>query len=93
MGWIRGIRLLMCAALLVVAAPSSLAAEGDAVPRMTKEELKGFLGSPDLVVLDVRLGGEEAPTRIPGAIFEDPEKVDAWALRYPRDRTIVVYCA
>ena len=45
------------------------------------------------MLLDVRLGGEEAPARIPGAVFGDPDKVDAWAFRYPKDRTIVVYCA
>ena len=93
MGSMRGMWLLLCAGLLFVAVPDGSAAEGDAVPRITKEELKGLLGSPDLVVLDVRLGGEAAPSRIPGAVFEDPEKVGAWALRYPKYRTIVLYCA
>lgn len=93
MGRFRGMWLLLCAVLLFVAAPGGSAAKEEAVPRMTKEELKGRLGSPDLAVLDVRLGGEEAPARIPGAVFGDPDRVDAWASRYPKDRTIVVYCA
>lgn len=33
------------------------AAGGDDVPRMTKEELKTLLGNPEVVILDVRLGG------------------------------------
>lgn len=93
MGRFRGMWLLLCAVLLFVAAPDGTAAKEEAVPRMAKEELKRLLGSPDLVVLDVRFGGEASPTRIPGAVFEDPDKVDAWAFRYPKDRTIVVYCA
>lgn len=93
MGRFKGTWLLLCTVLLFVAAPDGSAAKEEAVPRMAGEKLKGLLGSPDLVVLDVRLGGEAAPTRIPGSVFEEPDKVDAWASKYPRDRTFVVYCA
>lgn len=68
------------------------AAGGEEIPRMTKEELKPLLGNPEVVVLDVRLGGRNAPTRIPGAAYEDPGNVGDWSSRYPKDKRIVLYC-
>jgi hypothetical protein len=70
-----------------------VAASGDDVPRMTKEELKTLLDSPEVVILDVRLGGANAPERITGSVFEDAENVSDWAPRYPKDKTIVLYCS
>jgi len=63
------------------------------VPRMTKEELKPLLGSPEVVVLDVRLGGENAPTKIAGAVYENPEKVADWSIKYPKEKRVVLYCS
>ncbi len=67
------------------------------VPRMTREELKAslLLGNPDLMILDVRIGGEWGASRekIQGAIREDPEKVKNWADKYPKDKTLVLYCS
>jgi len=70
-----------------------VAASGDDVPRMTKEELKTLLGSAEVVILDIRLGGENAPKRITGSVFEDPENVSDWAPKYPKDKKIVLYCS
>ena len=80
------------AAMLVFPAVGSGGAE-DGVPRMSKEELKGLLGSPDVVVLDVRFDGGLAPSRIAGALHEDPQQVDSWAGKYARDKRIVLYCS
>jgi len=64
-------------------------------PRMTIEELRNRLDDPDLIVLDVRSDKafSGATARIKGAIREDPNQVLAWYKRYPRDKTIVAYCA
>lgn len=70
-----------------------VAAGGDDVPRMTKEELKTLLGSPEVVIVDVRFGGGNAPRRITGSVFEDPEKVSVWSPHYPKEKKIVLYCA
>jgi Fe-Mn family superoxide dismutase len=45
-------------------------------------------------VLDVRRAGmfEKADALIPGARWQDPAKVEAWARDVPRDKEIVVYC-
>lgn len=69
-----------------------------AVPRMTKEKLNSLLGNSDLdvIILDVRLGKEwyNSKWKIKGAVREDPEKdVKAWADKYPKDKTLVLYCS
>ncbi len=66
------------------------------VPRMTKEELKPFLGNPEVVILDVRVAGEwkKSTLKIKGAVREDPEKDDkSRASKYPKDKTLVFYCS
>jgi hypothetical protein len=65
------------------------------VPRMTKEELKGHLGDPTVIILDVRTEKDwkASDLRIKGAIWEDPAKVDTWLDKYVKDKTFVLYCA
>jgi rhodanese-related sulfurtransferase len=62
---------------------------------MTKDELKAMLDNPDLVIVDVRLGGDwtDNDLKIKGAIREDPESVKSWAEKYSKDKTFVLYCA
>jgi hypothetical protein len=70
-------------------------AESSDVPRMTKEELKPMLGDPNLVIVDVRLGGDwaESDIKIKDAVREDPRNVPSWAEKYPKNKTFVLYCA
>lgn len=65
------------------------------VPKMTKEELQTLLGNPDVIILDVRVEREwnESKSKIQGAIREDPWKVESWAEKYPKDKTLVLYCS
>jgi hypothetical protein len=65
------------------------------VPRMTKEDLRAMLGNPNLVIIDVRYGTDwtDSDLKIKGAVREDPEAIDAWANKYPKDKTLVFYCA
>ena len=64
-------------------------------PKMTKEDLKAMLGSPDLLIIDVRYGRDwtDSDLKIRGAVREDPEAFDSWANKYPKDKTLVFYCA
>ncbi len=64
-------------------------------PRMTKDELKAMLGNPDLIIIDVRYGRDwtDSDLKIKGAVREDPEAFDSWANKYPKDKTLVFYCA
>lgn len=62
-------------------------------PRMTKEQLKQKLGSPDLVVVDIRLEEQWkfSNRKIPGAVHENPAVPSAWMDKYSRDKTLVFY--
>lgn len=63
------------------------------VPRLTKEELRSLIGAPEVVVLDVRVGDEwkKSNEKIQGAVREDPEKYNQWAVKYPKEKTLVFY--
>lgn len=73
---------------------STIVLAGD-VPRMTREELKGMLGSPNLVIIDVRANVDwrGSHLQIKGAVREDPKRVNSWMDKYPKDKTLVFYCA
>jgi len=67
----------------------------DNVPRMSIEELKQQMGSPNLIIIDVRTSHdwEESKAKIKGAIREEPSETDSWMSKYPSDKTLVFYCA
>lgn len=85
-----GVSFLLMSTLL--SSMDSLATEP---PRITKEELKKRLGDPNVVIVDVRAGGDwkKSDRKIAGAVREEPDEADAWAARYPKDKLIVLYCA
>ena len=64
------------------------------VPRVTTEELKTMLGNPDLIIIDVRIERDwkASSSKIKGAVWEDFMDVDTWAKKYPKDKTVVLYC-
>jgi rhodanese-related sulfurtransferase len=65
------------------------------VPRITKEELKQKLCTPDLILLDVRVAGswEKSNQKIKCAQRVDPDKVAAWEGTLPKNKEIVIYCS
>jgi len=65
------------------------------VPRISKDELKAELGSPGMVLIDVRAESdwEMSGEKITGAIRMDPETVEAWSSTLPKDKEIILYCA
>ena len=64
-------------------------------PRISKEELQAMLGNADLVIIDDRSGADWSASefKIKGAVREDPGKAEAWMEKYPKDKTMVFYCA
>lgn len=62
---------------------------------MTKEDLKQKLDNPQIVVLDVRKRGDwkSSEFKIKGAERANPKKFKEWASTYPKDKTLVLYCA
>lgn len=67
----------------------------ESVQRMDKDTLKSLLGTPDIVVLDVRTGNDwtESTYKIKGAIRAPGKELEAWSTAYPQDATLVLYCA
>ncbi len=67
----------------------------DAVPRMTQEEAKSVLGKPDVILIDVRAPKDwnASSSKIRGAIREDPSNIAGWAEKYPKEKTLLLYCA
>jgi len=85
--------LLPFAALLVLCFSCQ---SGQDVSRITKDDLKAELGSPNLVLLDVRHGKDwsGSDAKIPGAIRPDVSKpTKEWAKDLPKNKDIVLYCA
>ena len=79
-------------AMAIIVNQSATAAE---IPRMTKEELKAKLGTSDLLIVDIRVGTDwkASEMKIKGAVRGDPQNIETWAKKYPKDTTFVLYCA
>jgi len=63
------------------------------VPRISKEDLKGMLGKPDVVIVDVRASSDwnGSTVKIKGAVREEADKMDSWIEKYPKDKTLIFY--
>jgi predicted sulfurtransferase len=64
-------------------------------PMITAEQLSSLLGKADVVILDVRTPYDwlKSSSKIKGAVREDPIKFATWMGKYPREKTIVLYCS
>ncbi len=78
--------------VMVLLAPIAKTAD---IARITKEELKAKLCSPNLILIDVRVsqGWEKSTQKIKCAKRMDPNNVSAWADTLPKDKEIVLYCS
>jgi len=87
--------IVLLVSILVMMTACATLTMSKGVPRMTKEELKAMLDSPNLVIVDVRAGTDWAGSdmKIKGAVREDPNDVKSWVDRYAKDRLIILYCA
>lgn len=80
--------------LLAWVGPSLTVSASDA-PRMTKEQLKPLLGDPNVILLDIRSAPDynSSQEKIKGAIREELGRVKALLSKYPKDKTLVLYCS
>jgi hypothetical protein len=87
--------LIITVSLALVGVLLQASVAQSAVPKMTKEELRAKLDSPDVVIVDVRLGRDwkASEEKIKGAIRVDPAEVERVAATYPKEQTLVLYCA
>jgi hypothetical protein len=85
---------LMLSALVFLLACASLN-NGSEAPRISKEEVKAKLGSPNVILLDVRTSNDwdNSGEKIVGALRMNPEKVDAWSGTLAKGKEIILYCS
>ncbi len=90
-----GLILLLVAVLVPVALTGHSAppASVEQVPRLTMDQVKDMIGKPDVVIVDIRYikQYEESDKKIPGAVFVQPEGLDEFAQKYPKDKTYIFY--
>ena len=81
--------------LLVFLALAYGVAWADDTHTMTKEQLRPLLGKPDVIIIDVRTNydWDNSKAKIPGAVREEGMKFASWMNKYPKDKTLVLYCA
>lgn len=62
---------------------------------MSQEALLNQIDSDSVVIIDVRTEGDwkDSDIKIKGAIRENPKKVETWIGKYPKDKTLILYCA
>ncbi len=84
--------LILLAALPLLAQAQCLAA-APGVQYVSPDTLKGMLGDPNLILIDVRHPHEWARSQrmIKGAIRFSPDRADTWGPLLPRDKHIVLY--
>ncbi len=78
--------------VLAVFANSSWSAS---VNKMTKEELKSIMGTETVTILDVRRGRDWSSSeyKIKGAERIDNENILIQTKKFPKNQTLVLYCA
>lgn len=61
---------------------------------LTPQELQPLMDASAVTLLDVRRKNdrESGPSGIPGAVWKDPEQVEAWSSELPKDKPVVIYC-
>ena len=84
--------LLACLVLMVT---TSLADGAEGITFVSKDQLREMLTKPDVIVVDVRQphDWDSSQWKIQGARRESPAEVGQWITKYPKDKTIVFYCA
>ena len=87
--------LLAALGILVVCIGCTTIQRTQDIPRISKDQLKAKLGSPDMVLIDVRTENDwkMSDEKITGAARMNPETVDVWAATLPKDKEIILYCA
>jgi rhodanese-related sulfurtransferase len=65
------------------------------VQKITKEELKAVLDDPAVAIIDVRSEGDwkGSDQKIKGAVREDPDETKKWAIKYAKEKKMVLYCS
>lgn len=70
-------------------------ARAETIERISPQALAKMMGASDVLIVDVRLTKDKKKSgeMIKGAKLEDPSNLEQWLGKYPKDKTIVFYCA
>ena len=82
--------------LVLVASGCALTSSGSAeTERISAKQLQGMLGRSDVIVVDVRSSSDwnKSESKIKGAVREDLSGISSWMDKYPKEKTLVFYCA
>jgi hypothetical protein len=87
--------VLMVLPLIVPVTENPALGAENSVLRIALWKAKHMLGKPNVLFVDVRTTEDIASSdaKIPGAPWENSHNVAAWASRYPKDKTLIFYCA
>ncbi|MHB8069020.1 MAG: rhodanese-like domain-containing protein [Desulfobaccales bacterium] len=83
--------LALCLLLSLAAAPAPGLAASPEIKYIDPATLKGMMGAPDLLVIDVSQGWWTYDLKIAGSLVF-PEETSSWAPGLPKDKKIVLYC-
>ena len=88
------LRYFVSTILLLLVALVYSPIRADDTHAMTKEQLLPLLGKSDVIIIDVRAkyDWDKSKVKIPGAVREEGMKFASWMKKYPKDKTIVLYC-
>ncbi len=91
--WILSLVWLALLLVLAASAPSPGLAAESPVNFVDPDTLKGMLGDPSLLLIDVRHQGEwgRSKIKLKGAMRFSPAGVASWGPLLPKDRKIVLY--
>ena len=89
-----GVAGFIIAPLAVIASCFTVASAASIeVPRISVEQTKQMLGSPEVVLIDVRTAKTwwRSRTKILSAVREEIGSEKKWAGKYPKDKTLIFY--
>jgi hypothetical protein len=80
--------------LLIFSSTVFSAADNDKnVPGISVDQVKQLLNNPDVIIIDVRKYRNwwRSSKKILSAVRENPSKVDQWAQKYPKNKSLIFY--
>ena len=80
--------------LIIISRTVVSAAENDEnVPTISVQQVQPLLNNPDVIIIDVRKYRNwwRSSKKVLSAVREDPFKVDEWAQKYPKDKSLIFY--
>lgn len=56
------------------------------------QELKSAIGSITLIDVRRKADLDSDNSKLPGAVWHDPEQIETWSAQLPKDKEVVLYC-